>query len=93
MYSLVNLNMKVERELELEREGFRRTRRWIGDANQVKDLRWYRREMRRISGTDKDQAEVNQMTKNQSLPQVITSFLSRIFNLPSTRQQTVRSKS
>ena len=31
MIPIVNLNMMIEKELDLEKQGLRRTKRWIGD--------------------------------------------------------------
>jgi hypothetical protein len=42
---IVNMIVVLEKELELEKQGLRRTRRWIGDASRVTDAGWYRRKV------------------------------------------------
>ena len=85
MIPMVNLNMAVEKELELECQGkLRRTRRWIGDAST--DSGWYRPKVKRVSGTEFNQGEVSPMTETKSYQEKY-SFLDRLYDLFSIRRQ------
>lgn len=48
MNLITNLNMMVEKELELEKQGLRRTRRWIGDSVQATDNGWYKSKLNKV---------------------------------------------
>lgn len=74
----------AEKELELERQGFRRTRRWIGDANQVADEGWYRPIVRRIPESN----EARRVGQKGSRWETLSSELARLLHVPRTRQQT-----
>jgi len=86
MITIVNLNNVVEKELELERQGFRRTRRWIGDASQVTDAKWYQAKVSKVSGATHNLDEVSQVAEIKPRRKVNSSFLARLSNLFSTRQ-------
>ena len=66
MNSIINMNILMEKELELERQGtLRRTRRWIGDASQVTDDRWYRRKVKRIPQNRSDLDEISRAAESK----------------------------
>jgi hypothetical protein len=86
MIPMTNLNMAVEKELELECRGeLRRTRRWIGDAST--DPGWYRPEIKRVSGTEPNQGEVSQVAETKSHQETHYSFLDRLYDLFSIRRR------
>ncbi len=59
MNPMVNMIMILERELELEHQGLRRTRRWVGDVSQVTDARWYRGAAGLVSEISEHKGEVS----------------------------------
>ena len=79
MNSHVNMILVLEKELELERHGLRRTRRWIGDANQVTDARWYRAQ---VSKTDHHLGKAHSAAETQARRKAQRSFLARLLHLP-----------
>ena len=85
MIPMVNLNMAVEKELELECQGkLRRTKRWIGDVST--ESGWYRPRVKRGSGTELIQGEVSRVAETKS-HQEMHSFLDRLYDLFSIRRQ------
>ena len=93
MIPIVNLNNNIERELELENQGMRRTRRWIGDATQAADERWYQARAFRVSSSKPKLDQVSQMTNDQTYYQSQRSVLDLISSLFKTRRQPIGSKS
>ena len=92
MISIINLNNIVEKELELETQGFRRTRRWIGDASQVGDEKMYQTKLNQVA-IYKDKLNKIKSTSEVTLyRQRHTSFLERLSNLISTPRQPASSK-
>lgn len=89
---MVNLEMSVRRELELEPQGFRRTRRWIGDAKEVSDPKWYQAKVSQISETMQSLNETNWAAETKPRIEPIRSTLNRFLNLPFSRRQPARSK-
>ena len=92
MNLIVNMNLVVEKELELERKGLRRTRRWIGDASQVADARWYRGEASRISKTRHYLGKVSRVAETKARREAHRSTLVRLLHLPRTRRQAARNE-
>ena len=93
MIQIVNLNNNIEKELELEHQGLRRTRRWIGDANQVADDGWYRTKISKISESSHNLNEISQVRNPQPRWQANSAILTRLSGLFSTRRrQPVSSK-
>ena len=93
MIAIVNLNNNIERELELENQGMSRTRRWIGDATQAGDERWYQARAFRIPSSTPQLNQVSQMTKDQTIYQSQRSVLDLLSGLFKTRRQPIGSKS
>ena len=93
MIAIVNLNNNIDRELELENEGMRRTRRWIGDATQTGDERWYQARAFQISSSKPQLDQVSQMTKDQTAYQSQRSVLDLLSGLFKTQRQPLGSKS
>lgn len=89
MQMMVNLNVAVERELELERSGQRRTRRWIGDAPRDADPGWYKAKVSQVPASDNRYNGSNQIEKGA---EGRTSFLNRLFQFPIIRRQAVKSE-
>ena len=86
MFPMTNLNMAVEKELELECRGeLCRTRRWIGDAST--DPEWYRPEVKRVSGTELYQGEGSRVAEAKSQQEMHYSFLERLYDLFGIRSQ------
>jgi hypothetical protein len=98
MNPMTNTILILEKELELEHQGMRRTRRYIGDAPQVSDPRWYQRQVTPVSENDifheglfhtpqngKHRSELNQTAEN--LRKARRSFLANLFHLPRAPRQ------
>ena len=83
----VNMILVLEKELELERQGFRRTRRWIGDVSQVPDAGWYRGKVSQISETNHYLGEVSRVAETKPRREAHRSILARLLHLPRTRRQ------
>jgi hypothetical protein len=85
MISIINLNNIVEKELELESQGFRRTRRWIGDASQVGDERLYQTKLNQVA-IYKDKLNkvksASEVTPTHQLRPTISERLSNMFSTP-----------
>jgi hypothetical protein len=79
MIPMVNLINIVEKELELERQGHRRTSRWIGAASRVTDARWFQRVIHRIS-PEPYQGEASQVAASKPC-QAQQSALEQPLNL------------
>jgi len=92
MISIINLNNVVEKELELERQGFRRTRRWIGDASQVGDEKLYQTKLNQVAIYKDKLNKIKSGAEVTPSRQARTSFLERISNLFSTPRQPASSK-
>jgi hypothetical protein len=91
MNQIVNLEMSLKKEIELESQGFRRTRRWIGDAEGVSDPNWYQAKASKIAETRRPLEDNNQVAETEPRMLPIPSVLNRFFKLPYTRRQPVRS--
>jgi hypothetical protein len=93
MMPMVNLNNNIEKELELEHQGMRRTRRYIGDANSVADVRWYQARAYRIPEYKSNLPENGKVIQTQTRRDVFNSILNRFSTMVNTRRQPVSSKS
>lgn len=87
MQMMVNLNVAVERELELEQNGQRRTRRWIGDTPRDADPGWYQAKVSQIPVSGYTQNGSSQIEKSSRRSETRNSFLSRLFQFPNIRRQ------
>lgn len=92
MNPMVNLNIVLEKELELERQGFRRTRRWIGDASSNTNPNWYEAKASRVPTTRHNVDQIIQLADTKPHREANRSILARIFNLPYTNQQPAKSQ-
>jgi hypothetical protein len=92
MNPIVNMILVLEKELELERQGLRRTRRWIGDVSQVTDARWYQGEVSRVSETKPYLGEVGRVAETKPRREAPRSILARLLHLPRTRRQPARNE-
>lgn len=92
MQMMVNLNVAVERELELEQNGQRRTRRWIGDTPRDADHGWYQSKVSQIPGSIYAQNGSSQIEKSGRRSETRNSFLNRLFQFPNIRQQVAKSE-
>ena len=92
MISIINLNNIVEKELELESQGFRRTRRWIGDASQVGDEKMYQTNLNHVAIYKDKLNKIKNASQITPSQQPLTSVLGRLSNLFSTPRQTVSSR-
>ena len=92
MISIINLNNIVEKELELERQGFRRTRRWIGDASQVGDERMYQINLDQVAIYKDNLDKIKSRSESTPSRQSRTSFLGRLSNLFAAPRQAASSK-
>jgi hypothetical protein len=93
MIPMVNLNNNIEKELEMERQGMNRTRRWIGDATQVTDTRWYQARAYRPTDSKTNLDKIGQISDNQPRREAFNSILTRFSNLLSYRRHPIGSKS
>lgn len=91
MNQIINLNMVIEKELELERQGNRRTRRWIGDASKVADSRWYQARVNRVSNDRYNLDEIGKVEEIKPQQDARPSIITRFLNLPYTRRQPANS--
>jgi hypothetical protein len=92
MNQIVNLEMNLRKELELESQGYRRTRRWIGDAEGITDPNWYQAKASRISANGTFPGESSRVVEPKPRMEPIRSAVIRFFSLPMTRRQPARSK-
>jgi hypothetical protein len=92
MISIINLNNVVEKELELEHQGFRRTRRWIGDASQVGDERMYQTKLNQVAIYKDKLNKIKRASEIAPSQQLRTSVLERFSKLFSTPRQPASSK-
>ena len=92
MISIMNLNNIVEKELELERQGFRRTRRWIGDASQVGDERMYQTKLNQVAIYKDNLNKIKSGSEGTPSRQLGTAFFEWFSNLLSTPRQPASSK-
>jgi len=87
MLQTINLNNNVDRELALEAQGYRRTRRWIGDHQQAEHNGWYQaKRNERILSSNYGSEIVQRKTKKSRQGSQETIF-SRIGELFGSRYQ------
>ena len=89
---MVNMEIVLEKELELERQGFRRTRRWIGDASQVADPKWYQTKINKVLEIRGNLEETSPLAESKPRQETLRSTLTRFLNLPYTRHQPAKSR-
>jgi hypothetical protein len=87
MNPMVNTILVLEKELELERQGLRRTRRYIGDLSQVTDARWYQGEVSQVAEAGPYFGEVSRVAEVKPRWEAHRSILVRLFHMPRTRRQ------
>jgi hypothetical protein len=92
MQMMVNLNVAVERELELERSGQRRTRRWIGDTPRDADPGWNKVKVSQVPGPLYRQNGSIKIESSSRRSETQSSFVKRLFQFPIFRRQTVKSE-
>lgn len=92
MNPIVNLELVLEKELELERQGFRRTRRWIGDASRDTDPRWYQTKVNQVSKSRHSIGLTNQVVENKSSQGSLRLSLTRFLSLPNYRRQPAKNE-
>lgn len=86
MNSMVNMLVVVEKELELESQGMRRTRRYIGDAK-VSDPRWYSRDLNRVVETEGYLVE-----QDKPCREPLRYKLARWFHMPVAQREATSSE-
>lgn len=86
MIPIINLYNGLEKELDLERKGVRRTRRWIGDDSRVTDDGWYQGNQTLISVRKSDPGKVSQAQKTMHGHDANRSILGRLFYLLRNRR-------
>lgn len=86
MNAMVTMIVNLEKEIEMERQGQRRTRRYIGDASMVSDPRWYQNEASRMV---EHEPGVDETGSAASLPrrEEKPSLMERIFHQPRPRRE------
>jgi hypothetical protein len=87
MIPIINMYNGLEKELDLERKGVRRTRRWIGDDSRVIDDGWYQGNQTLISLRKSDPGKVSQAQKTMHGHDANRSILVRLFYLLRNRRQ------
>ena len=93
MISIVNITNNVEKEPEMEQQGMRRIRRWIGDVTQSTDVRWYQARAYQLMESKPNLDEVSLLAENQPRREAFRSILIRFSNLLSPRLYPICSKS
>jgi len=86
MNSMVNMITVLEKELDLENQGMRRTRRYIGDAA-VGDPRWYQRRLNRTVET-----AGYPLGQEEPCREPLRYRLARLFHLPLTHRAATSSE-
>lgn len=92
MQMMVNLNVAVERELELERSGQRRTRRWMGDTPRDADPGWNKVKLSQVRGSVYRQNGSSKIESSSRRSEKQSSFVNRLFQFPIIRRQAVKSE-
>lgn len=86
MNPMINMILVLEKELEMEQQGMRRTRRYIGDARELIDERWYQTDASQIVETRSNSHESGhhgQVNPDRKIEH--QSILGRLFHLPRNR--------
>jgi hypothetical protein len=92
MIQISDLINDIHKDVELERQGMRRTRRWMGDTTQDTDIRWYQARAYRLTESKPNLDEFSQMVEDQPPRDAFSSILTRFSNLPNSRHQPIGSK-
>ena len=92
MISIIISNNVVEKELDMDRQGFRRTRRWIGDVSQVGDRKLYQTKLNQVAIYKDKLNKIKNASEVSQSRQARASFLERLSNLFSTPRQPASSK-
>ncbi len=90
MIQMVNMVLGLEKELESERQGLRRTRRYIGDVRRVIDPRWYQPKICQVAENMHNLSEGNQVAEAKPCREARHSILKRFLHLPHTPHQPAR---
>ena len=93
MTPTINLINDIQKEVELERQGMLRIRRWIGGEIRVNDERWYQARAYRLPESKTNLDEASPMTEDQPRRKTFGSILTRFSNLLSSRRYPIGSKS
>ena len=92
MIPMVNMEIVLEKELELERQGFRRTRRWIGDASRVADSKWYQTKVSQVHEIRANPEETSPIVESKPHQETLRSTLTQFLNQLYTRRQPAKSE-
>lgn len=87
MNKMINMNIVLEKELELENLGFSRISRFIGNRNRAADESWYRRNSTREGTAEPYLGKEAQAAGVSTHPIERRSILARIFNQPRPRRE------
>ena len=93
MNPILNLVNDIQKDVELERQGMLRIRRWIGDTSQVTDNRSYPASAYRFRKTEPNLDENNQMAETQPHHRTLLPILTYFSNRLTTRRNPISNKS
>jgi hypothetical protein len=92
MNPTINMIIVLEKELDLEHQGMRRTRRYIGDGNLTTDSSWYQASINQGMEARNAVSDAYQLDESSPYKEARRSILSRLFHRTRTRHQSAYSK-
>ena len=92
MLQIADLINDIHKDVELERQGITRMRRWTGDTSLFSGNRGYQARAHQIRNTNSNLGEINQMVETQPLREAFNSIITRFSNLLSSRRHLIGSK-
>ena len=87
MNTMVNMIVMLEKELEGEQHGLRRSARYVGNLRQMSDLRWHRGEVRTAAEPRQLLDAGGPEAAIETRLQAHRSLLSRLFHQPRAHHQ------
>jgi hypothetical protein len=93
MIQISDLINDIHKDVELERQGMRRTRRWTGITSPVTDNPSYQARAYRFLKTKPNLDEISQMAETQPRRATLNPILTYFRNLLTTRRNPVSGKS
>jgi hypothetical protein len=93
MLTIADLINDIHKDVELERQGMTRIRRWTGDTRQVTGNRKFQASAYKIQNTNSNLDEIGHMKEIQPRREAFNSILTRFSNLLTTPHNSVGNKS
>jgi hypothetical protein len=81
MLTIADLINDIQKDVELERQGMTRIRRWTGDTSQVTGNRKFQANAYQIQNTNSNLDEISHMAETQPRREAFNSILTRFSNL------------